>query len=46
LSLFCARAGAKKVYAVEASTKMAKLCQEIVKENGYEETIEVNYVSK
>ncbi|KAK2718897.1 hypothetical protein QYM36_006042 [Artemia franciscana] len=41
LSLFCARAGAKKVYAVEASTKMAKLCQEIVKENGYEETIEV-----
>ena len=40
LSVFCAQAGAKKVYAVEAS-QMADLAREIVKENGFDEIIEV-----
>ncbi|GFS15026.1 protein arginine N-methyltransferase 1 [Elysia marginata] len=40
LSLFAAAAGAKKVYAVEASD-VAVLCKEIVEENGLEATIEV-----
>lgn len=40
LSVFCAQAGAKKVYAVEASN-LARLAREVAKENGYENTIEV-----
>ncbi|CAL1538152.1 unnamed protein product, partial [Lymnaea stagnalis] len=40
LSLFAALAGAKKVYAVEASG-MASLCREIVEENHLENIIEV-----
>jgi len=40
LSVFCAKAGARKVYAVEASN-IAKLAQQIVKENGFESVIEV-----
>ncbi|CAH4030525.1 unnamed protein product [Pieris brassicae] len=40
LSIFCAQAGAKKVYAVEASN-LANLAREIVKENNFEEIIEV-----
>ncbi|XP_045452306.1 protein arginine N-methyltransferase 6 [Melitaea cinxia] len=40
LSIFCAQAGAKKVYAVEAS-KLANLAKEIIKENEFEEIIEV-----
>ncbi|XP_026491507.2 protein arginine N-methyltransferase 6 [Vanessa tameamea] len=40
LSIFCAQAGARKVYAVEASN-MANLAKEIVKENNFEEIIEV-----
>lgn len=41
LSVFCAQAGAKKVYAIEASN-MAKLAKTIVQENGYENVIEVH----
>lgn len=40
LSIFCAQAGAKKVYAVEASD-LANLAKEVVKENGFDEVIEV-----
>lgn len=40
LSIFCAQAGAKKVYAIEAS-KIAGLAKEIVKENKFEDVIEV-----
>lgn len=40
LSIFCAQAGAKKVYAVEAS-KLANLAKEVVRENGFENVIEV-----
>lgn len=40
LSIFCAQAGAKKVFAVEASN-LANLAREIVKENNYENVIEV-----
>ncbi|KAJ0174179.1 hypothetical protein K1T71_010325 [Dendrolimus kikuchii] len=40
LSIFCAQAGAKKVYAVEASD-LANLAKEVVKENGFDEIIEV-----
>ncbi|KAL4218065.1 hypothetical protein ACF0H5_022803 [Mactra antiquata] len=38
LSLFAAQAGAKKVYAIEASS-MASVCEEIVKVNKYENVI-------
>lgn len=40
LSIFCAQAGAAKVYAVEASG-IYKVAQEIIKENGFEEKIQV-----
>ncbi|CAH2243012.1 probable protein arginine N-methyltransferase 6.1 [Pararge aegeria] len=40
LSIFCAQAGAKKVYAIEASN-LVKLAKEIVKENNFEDIIEV-----
>ncbi|KAL3825242.1 hypothetical protein ACJIZ3_021271 [Penstemon smallii] len=40
LSLFCAKAGAKHVYAVECST-MANMAQEIVKLNGFSDVITV-----
>jgi len=40
LSLFCARAGAKRVVAVEASG-VAALAEEIVKRNGFEAVVEV-----
>lgn len=40
LSIFCAQAGAKTVYAVEASN-LANLAKEIVKENNFENIIEV-----
>ena len=40
LSLFAAQAGAKKVYAVEASN-MAKHARELVEANGFEAVIEV-----
>lgn len=43
LSLFCAQAGAAKVYAVEASN-IAKLAMKIVKENGFESTVEVHQI--
>lgn len=41
LSIFCAQAGAAKVYAVEAS-KIAEIAREIVKENGFETVIQVH----
>ncbi|KAM7509644.1 hypothetical protein LguiA_020097 [Lonicera macranthoides] len=40
LSLFCAKAGAKHVYAVECS-QMADMAQEIVKTNGFSNVITV-----
>ncbi|KAF2675705.1 S-adenosyl-L-methionine-dependent methyltransferase [Lentithecium fluviatile CBS 122367] len=40
LSLFCARAGAKKVFAVDNSD-IALRAKEIVAKNGYQDTIEV-----
>ncbi|OWR53005.1 Arginine methyltransferase 8 [Danaus plexippus plexippus] len=40
LSIFCAQAGAKKVYAVEASN-LANLAKDIVKENNLDNVIEV-----
>lgn len=40
LSIFCAQAGAKKVYAIEASN-LAKLAQKIIVENKFENIIEV-----
>lgn len=41
LSIFCAQAGASKVYAIEASN-IAKLAREIVKDNGLHNIIEVH----
>lgn len=41
LSIFCAQAGASKVYAVEASN-IAQLAREIVRDNGFENVIEVH----
>ncbi|XP_047047393.1 probable protein arginine N-methyltransferase 1 isoform X2 [Lolium rigidum] len=40
LSLFCAKAGAKHVYAIECS-QMADMAKEIVKTNGFSEVITV-----
>lgn len=40
LSVFCAQSGAKKVYAIEASS-IANLAKEIVKENKLDHIIEV-----
>ncbi|XP_015514059.1 protein arginine N-methyltransferase 6 [Neodiprion lecontei] len=40
LSVFCAKAGAAKVYAIEAS-HMAQVAKEVVRENGFESIIEV-----
>ncbi|XP_014226623.1 protein arginine N-methyltransferase 6 [Trichogramma pretiosum] len=40
LSMFCAQAGAKKVYAVEASI-IAELIPDVAKENNFENKIEV-----
>lgn len=42
LAIMCAQAGARKVYAVEASN-LSKLAKEIIKENKLEEIIEVEY---
>lgn len=41
LSIFCAQAGAAKVYAVEASN-IANLAKKIVQENGFEQIIDVH----
>lgn len=41
LSVFCAQAGAAKVYAVEAS-RTAELARQLVDENHFTGTIEVN----
>lgn len=43
LSLFCAKAGAKKVYAVDGSN-IHLLAQDIVKENNMEGVIEVRTI--
>merc|ERR1712061_18745 len=40
LSLFAAKAGAKKVYAIEASG-LSEACRKIVQHNGYSDVIEV-----
>ena len=40
LSIFCAQAGAKKVYAVEAS-RLARVAKEVVTENNFDDIIEV-----
>ena len=40
LSLFCARAGAKRVFGVECSA-IAKTAQEVVKENGMEDIVRI-----
>ena len=41
LSVFCAQAGAARVYAVEASN-VAEIAAEVVKENGFEEVVTVS----
>lgn len=40
LSVFCAQAGARKVFAVEASD-IYKIAEEVIKENNFEDTIQV-----
>ncbi|MBO8589831.1 class I SAM-dependent methyltransferase, partial [Staphylococcus aureus] len=40
LAIWCAQAGAQKVYAVEA-TKMTEHARELVKSNGVEDIVEV-----
>lgn len=40
LSIFCAQAGAKKVYAVEASS-LADLCKRVVEKNNFSDIVEV-----
>ena len=42
LSLFCKQAGAKKVYAVEASP-LAKILKDVIKVNQAEDVIEVTF---
>ncbi|XP_073994642.1 arginine methyltransferase 8 isoform X2 [Rhodnius prolixus] len=43
LSIFCAQAGAKKVYAVEASPKLIPILKAVVRDNGVEDIVEVIY---
>lgn len=45
LSIFCAQAGAKKVYAVEAS-KLHEVAREVVKENNFENVVEVRFLKE
>jgi predicted RNA methylase len=40
LSLFCAQAGASRVYAVEAS-QLADITRRVVEKNGFSDVIEV-----
>uniref|UniRef100_T1I5X9 Uncharacterized protein n=1 Tax=Rhodnius prolixus TaxID=13249 RepID=T1I5X9_RHOPR len=40
LSIFCAQAGAKKVYAVEASPKLIPILKAVVRDNGVEDIVE------
>lgn len=42
LSIFCAKAGAKKVYAVEASN-IVNLAKEIIEKNKLQDVIEVSF---
>ena len=41
LALMAARAGAKKVYAVEAKSMVAEMASEAVKASGYQDVVEV-----
>ncbi len=41
LSIFAVRAGAKKVYAVEASKDLIELCRKALKENGVSDKVEL-----
>lgn len=43
LSVFCAQAGAAKVYAVEASG-LHQIAKEVIKENKFEHIIEVSEI--
>lgn len=43
LSIFCAKAGAKKVYAVEACHKLIPILNDVVKDNNCESIVEVIY---
>lgn len=45
LSIFCAQAGASKVFAVEAS-KTAEIARQLVAENHFSDTIEVCIYNK
>lgn len=42
LSIFCAQAGAKKVYAIEAS-QLYQIAQEVVNENNFQNVIQVRF---
>lgn len=44
LSVFCAQAGAAKVYAIEASNTY-RIAEEVAKENGFEKIIQVSTVN-
>ncbi|KAL1110384.1 hypothetical protein AAG570_007915 [Ranatra chinensis] len=41
LSIFCAKAGARKVFAVEANLKMAEICQKVIDDNNLKRIIKV-----
>ena len=41
MALFAARAGAKKVIAIELDEKVAKMARSVIKNNGYEKIIDV-----
>ena len=43
LSMFCAQAGAKKVYAIDAS-KIVHLARKAIKENGFADIITGNMI--
>ena len=42
LSLFCAKAGAARVYAVEAATKTAEVARAVIERNGFSHVIQVS----
>ena len=45
LSLFCAKAGAARVYAIEAASRTADVARTVIERNGFSHVIQVSFFS-